>query len=145
MTRDELRDDIQAAFVRFIADVILFNHVVSQREGLGPSDGQFLTLLEAHGPLTAGELAARTGLTTGSTTGVIDRLEQAGLVHRDRDPADRRRVIVSPDEAAVAARMYPHYAGQAAHLSRVLATRTDKDLQVIAAFLDDVLAGRPDG
>ena len=44
--------------------------------------------------MTAGELARATGLTTASITGVIDRLEEAGFVHRDRDPHDRRRVVV---------------------------------------------------
>src|SRR6185312_5639482 len=46
------------------------------------------------GPLTAGEMARRAGLTTASMTGVIDRLEAAGFVRRTRDPADRRRVVV---------------------------------------------------
>src|SRR5215813_2078068 len=35
-----------------------------------------------------------TCLTTASITGVVDRLEEAGFVHRDRDPHDRRRVVV---------------------------------------------------
>ena len=48
------------------------------------------------GPITAGELAERTGLTTGAITGVIDRLEKAGFVRRVKDPDDRRRVIIEP-------------------------------------------------
>jgi DNA-binding transcriptional ArsR family regulator len=44
--------------------------------------------------LTAGELARATGLTTASITGVADRLEEAGYVRRERDPADRRRVVI---------------------------------------------------
>lgn len=134
------RARIQAGVIRLIADVILFNHAVAQREGLGPSDAQFLTLLQAHGPMTAGALSARTGLTTGSTTGVIDRLEAVGLVHRTWDPADRRRVIVTADHDAIGRRMMPHYAGQAERLAAVLASRSDDELEVIAAFLDDVLA-----
>lgn len=139
-----LTDRIQSAVVRLIADVILFNHAIAQREGLGPSDGQFLTLLQTHGPMTAGELSARTGLTTGSTTGVIDRLEAAGLARRARDPEDRRRVIVTPDESGIARRMQPHYAGQAAHLAGVLDARSDDELRVIATFLEDLVAGAAD-
>ena len=44
--------------------------------------------------MTAGELAERTGLTTGAVTGVVDRLEEAGFVRREDDPGDRRRVIL---------------------------------------------------
>ncbi|HEX6256522.1 MAG TPA: MarR family transcriptional regulator [Euzebyales bacterium] len=143
-TSEALRGEIRSSVVRFIADAVLFNHAVAQREGLGPSDAQFLTLLRAHGPMTAGELSARTGLTSGSTTGVLDRLEHAGLAVRRRDPEDRRRVIVSADEAGLAARLGPHYAEQAERLDQVLARRSHDDLRVVAAFLADVLADRPE-
>lgn len=141
-TTDALRDRARTAVVRFIADVILYNHVVAQRAGLGPSDGQFLTLLQVHGPMTAGELSARTGLTTGSTTGVIDRLERAGLVRRVRDMHDRRKVIVTPDDEAISRRMFPHYAGQAERLSRVLDRRTSDEIETIAGFLEELVAER---
>ncbi|MFB7577271.1 MarR family winged helix-turn-helix transcriptional regulator [Streptomyces sp. NPDC056165] len=49
--------------------------------------------------MTPGELAARTGLTTGPTTRLIDRLEQAGYVRRVPDPGDRRKVIVEPADS----------------------------------------------
>ncbi|HSJ45128.1 MAG TPA: MarR family transcriptional regulator [Euzebyales bacterium] len=136
---DALRDRVQAAVVRFIADAILFNHVVAQREGLGPSDGQFITLLQVHGPMTAGELSARSGLTTGSTTGVIDRLERAGLAHRVRDRQDRRRVIVTPDDEAISTRVFPHYAGQAERLGRVLDQRTRDEIETVAVFFEELV------
>ena len=37
-------------------------------------------------------LAERVGLSTAATTLVVDRLERAGLVRRERDPDDRRTV-----------------------------------------------------
>src|SRR4051812_22674585 len=46
--------------------------------------------------MTLGELGARTGLTPGPTTRLIDRLETAGYVRRSPDPDDRRKVIVEP-------------------------------------------------
>ena len=44
-----------------------------------------------NGPSTAGEIARRTGLTSGAVTGLIDRLERLGLVERmaDRPTAAR--------------------------------------------------------
>ena len=139
-----LRERIQMAVVEFIARTILHNHVVAQREGLGGSDLQFLTLLQVHGPMTAGQLAQTTGLTTGTTTGVIDRLERAGLARRARDAQDRRKVIVLRNEAAINERMARHYAGHAEHLQRVLATRDGDQLRTIADFLTEVNS-TPDG
>jgi DNA-binding MarR family transcriptional regulator len=76
---------------------------------------------------------------------VIDRLERAGLARRARDPDDRRRVIVTPDDDGIARRMQPHCAGQAAHLQHVPAERSDDELRAIAAFLDDLLGGAAGG
>lgn len=141
---EDLHAAIQASVVQFIAQAVLFNHVVAQREGLNSSDGQFLTLLRMDGPMTAGRLAEVTGLTTGSTTGVIDRLERAGFVRRVRDHQDRRRVIVVPDEETIGRRLMPHYRGHAERLAGVLATRSAGELRVIADFLADVLSERAD-
>jgi hypothetical protein len=141
-TADELRDEIQATLIRFIADVVLFNQTVAQREGLNASDAQFLTLLQVHGPMTPGQLAARTGFTTGATTGVLDRLERAGFAQRTRDEHDRRKVIVSPQWDAIQARLYPRYEGQARHLAAVLRTRSHEELGVIAGFLSDLMPGQ---
>ena len=58
------------------------------------TDMQVMDILESTGPMTAGQLADLTGLTTGAITGMLNRLEEAGLVRRERDPSDGRRVIV---------------------------------------------------
>ncbi|HEY3368358.1 MAG TPA: MarR family transcriptional regulator [Symbiobacteriaceae bacterium] len=58
------------------------------------TDMQVIDILDITGPATAGQLADVTGLTTGAITGMINRLEEAGLVRRERDPNDGRRVIV---------------------------------------------------
>lgn len=55
---------------------------------------QVIDILDSAGPATAGQLAELTGLTTGAITGMLNRLEEAGLVRRERDPEDGRRVIV---------------------------------------------------
>src|SRR5207248_10209509 len=58
------------------------------------TDMQVMDILDSTGPTTAGQLADLTGLTTGAITGMLNRLEEAGLVRRERDPNDGRRVIV---------------------------------------------------
>jgi DNA-binding MarR family transcriptional regulator len=71
-----------------------FYRAAAARAGMTVSDLQVLDLLESAGPSTAGQLADLTGLTTGAITGMINRLEEAGHVRRERDPSDGRRVIV---------------------------------------------------
>jgi len=139
-TKARLADQVQGQLVAMIAQVVLFNHAVSASLGLGASDSQFLTLLQSRGPMTPGQLAAATGLTSGTVTGVIDRLEKADLVGRERDPVDRRKVLVVPVPDAVE-RLAPLYAGQGAMLQGVLATRTAAELEVISTFLAEILAG----
>ncbi|MGN6675627.1 MAG: MarR family winged helix-turn-helix transcriptional regulator [Thermomicrobiales bacterium] len=73
-----------------------FFQAIADQLGLDVSAVQCSNLLDLLGPLTAGQLAELTGLTTGAITAVVDRLERAGYVARERDPHDRRRVIVRP-------------------------------------------------
>ena len=64
------------------------------RTGMTVTDIEVIDSLDSVGPMTAGQLADLTGLTTGAITGMLNRLEEAGLVRRERDPLDGRRVIV---------------------------------------------------
>src|SRR4051812_119107 len=76
--------------------VVVFHHAVSRRLGLNAGDHKYADILMREGPMTAGKLAELTGLTSGAITGMVDRLQRAGWVKRVPDPADRRRVIVTP-------------------------------------------------
>ncbi|HEX6556583.1 MAG TPA: MarR family winged helix-turn-helix transcriptional regulator [Ktedonobacteraceae bacterium] len=71
-----------------------FFQAAAARIGMTVTDMQVIDLLESTGPATAGQLADLTGLTTGAITGMLNRLEETGLVRRERDPNDGRRVIV---------------------------------------------------
>jgi DNA-binding MarR family transcriptional regulator len=133
-TRD-IHDRIQDALVRTIANVVVFNAQVAEQLGLGVSDMQFMSYLQQEGPLSPGRLSELSGLKSGSVTGVIDRLEAAGWVHRERDQSDRRKVRVVLDEERLNAAESP-YAGQAAQLRRVLDAFRDEELDVIARFLE---------
>jgi DNA-binding MarR family transcriptional regulator len=126
---------------RLIASSILFNHEVAEKLGLGASDGQFMTLLELHGPLTPGRLAALSGLSTGTVTGVIDRLERAGFVQRDRAPDDRRKVIVSRDVERIEREMVPLYAEHGRRLFELLGEYDEERLAVIAEFMSRMAGG----
>src|SRR5438067_6475245 len=71
-----------------------FFRAAAARTSMTDTDMQVLDLLESTGEASAGQLADLMGLTTGTFTGILNRLEKAGLVHRERDPNDGRRVIV---------------------------------------------------
>lgn len=66
--------------------------------GVNRTDCRCLDVIERAGRISAGQLAIEAGLTTGSVTAVIDRLEARGYVRRIADPADRRRVFVEITE-----------------------------------------------
>lgn len=70
------------------------NQLVADRLGMNRTDLRCLSIIQSRGPLTAGQLAEASGLTTGAVTAVLDRLERAGYARRLPDPADRRRVLV---------------------------------------------------
>ncbi|MEU6412562.1 MarR family transcriptional regulator [Microbispora sp. NPDC046933] len=87
-------DDAGAVYRRYLSAVMLHGHASAKAVGLGATDLYALNILGLGGAMTPGELGRRTGLTTGPTTRLIDRLEQAGYVRRAPDPEDRRKVIV---------------------------------------------------
>ena len=74
----------------------LFSHAVAERVGMHATDIETMDLLNTLGTMTAGELSQRTGLTSGATTRLIDRLVQKGYVRRMADETDRRRVLIEP-------------------------------------------------
>jgi hypothetical protein len=76
-----------------------FDKLAAGRLGVNDTDLHCLNIVENSGGLTAGDLAAQSGLTSGGITGVIDRLERAGYVRRVSDPGDRRlvKIEVTPE------------------------------------------------
>ncbi|GGJ60932.1 MarR family winged helix-turn-helix transcriptional regulator [Streptomyces brasiliensis] len=95
-TRSRLLAELATVSRRYMAAYALFNQAVADHLGLHPTDLQCLNLLTLEpGPVTTGRIAELTGLTTGSATRLVDRLERAGYVVRERDATDRRRVLVA--------------------------------------------------
>jgi DNA-binding MarR family transcriptional regulator len=90
----ELIDELVSQFRMSGNQDSAFDGVAAERLGVNRTDLHCLNIIENRGGLTAGELAAEAGLTTGAVTGVIDRLERVGYARRVPDPADRRRVKV---------------------------------------------------
>jgi len=117
--------------------VVMFHQAIADRLGLNTTDHECADILSRTGPITAGEIAELTGLTTGAITGVIDRLEAVGFVRRERDPNDRRRVIVQltidPERERQIHRLFEPMA-QA--MMNLCATYNDRDIAVIRDFME---------
>src|SRR5215470_10853577 len=94
LARRHLESEFLLAVRRAGSVLQLLGAASADKIGINVTDLNCLNILALGGHLTAGELAKQTGLTTASITGVIDRLEEAGFVRRERDPSDRRRVVI---------------------------------------------------
>jgi DNA-binding MarR family transcriptional regulator len=70
------------------------DEVAARIYGLNRTDMRALEIVSRLGALTPTELARKLGFTTGGVTTVIDRLENAGYVRRQKDRSDRRRLMV---------------------------------------------------
>jgi DNA-binding MarR family transcriptional regulator len=112
----------------------LFSHAVAERLGLASTDLECLDVLLAEGRLTVGRLAELTGLTTGSATRMVDRLEQSGYVKRIADPTDRRRVLVEPAPGANDKLHALHDSIRSAQ-TKVVADYNDDQLRLLVDFL----------
>ncbi|GAA3398228.1 MarR family winged helix-turn-helix transcriptional regulator [Cryptosporangium minutisporangium] len=134
-SRAQLLSAVTTAARRHHAAYTLFNQALADRLGLHPTDLQCVSLLALEPePLTTGEIAKLTGLTSGSATRLVDRLERAHLVERRPDPQDRRKARVSlttQRDAELEAAW--HVPGSA--FVQALEGFTDEELAVIERYL----------
>ena len=108
MSRAKLMQELEHALRRSSGQGAIYAQTVADVAGVSRSDMECLDFLNLEGRVTAGRLAEVTGLTTGAITGVVDRLEKAGLVRRERDGEDRRKVFIAvvPENVAKIGRLY---------------------------------------
>jgi DNA-binding MarR family transcriptional regulator len=112
----------------------LLNHQVGARVELKDVDLDCLELIDRRGPLSPSALARRAGLHPATMTGILDRLERGGWVARDRDPNDRRAVVVRARRER-GAELFRLYSGMSASIDRICAGYTDAELELLAGFL----------
>src|SRR5215217_9146772 len=112
----------------------LLNHQVGAHLELRDIDLGCLDTIARNGPLSPSALARRAGLHPATVTGILDRLERGGWVARERDPSDRRAVLVRAlrDRNAEVFRLY---AGMNTAMDQLCASYGDDELQLLADFL----------
>ena len=112
----------------------LLNHHIGAHLDLKDVDLDCLDLITRHGPLSPSSLARRAGLHPATMTGILDRLERGGWVARERDPSDRRAVVVRAlrERNAELMRLY---SGMNASMDKICAGYGDHELELLADFL----------
>jgi DNA-binding transcriptional ArsR family regulator len=132
--RQRMEGDFLLAMRRNGSIMQLLGQVSAERIGINATDLNCLNIVALGGPMTAGELARATGLTTASITGVLDRLEEGGFVRRERDPKDRRRVIVTLNPGPGLREIGPTFGPLVRAWREAAAGYSDEDLRLLLDF-----------
>src|SRR5436305_14673587 len=125
-----IRDSLRALRIQ----LSLLNYRVGSQLGLKDVDLDCLDMLDSDGPLSPSALARRAGLHPATMTGILDRLERGGWVVRERDPSDRRGVVVRAlrDRTADLVRLY---GGMNRSMDEICAGYDEAELTLLADFL----------
>ena len=116
------------------AQLALLNHQVGQRLEMRDVDLDCLDIISRHGPLGASALARAAGLHPATMTGILDRLEKGGWIVRERDPQDRRAVVVRASRER-GAQVYELYSGMNSSMEELLDGYDESQLEVLVDFL----------
>jgi DNA-binding MarR family transcriptional regulator len=112
----------------------LLNLHIGSHLDLKDVDIDCLDLVARHGPVSPSALARRAGLHPATVTGILDRLERGGWVARERDPSDRRAVVVRALTGRTA-ELRRLYSGMNSSLDQICAGYGDTELELVADFL----------
>ncbi len=136
--RPEIITDLNWRLRSLTTSAVLAANSIAQKIGMGANDLRCAEILVRMGPMSAGELGERAGLTTGAITGIVDRLEKAGWAKRVPDQKDRRRVMIypGPQDTATVAGLYDSYLES---LTQLLGSYSDSELILMTEFIDGLI------
>ncbi len=123
---------------RQYSDASIFMHeAIARKAGLSGADHKYLGLILQHKSITAGDISKLTGLTTGAVTGLIDRLEEKGLLKRQFVKSDRRKVVVVPNIENSMKLLSPFFDELQQKTQKLLATFSEQEIQTIARYFTE--------
>lgn len=139
MPRDKselLVERAEQAAQDYQAAVDAFDEAAAVRLGVNRTDLRCIEILSRGEPATPGRLGTALGLTSGSVTAMLDRLERLGHVTRARDGLDRRKVLVhiTPETLRRVGGLYGPLAEEGAQ--ELIHHHTPEEIRLIAAFLE---------
>lgn len=111
---------------------------IGESLGVNVTDMAALDHLVNNGPMTPGQLAEHLKVTTAAATQIVDRLERAGHVARERRAHDRRKICVVPIQASID-RAFAQLAPMIEGLEGVIDRLSPDERQIIERFLDQVV------
>jgi DNA-binding MarR family transcriptional regulator len=133
MSKRDLTMQVVRGGREYSIGAVLFHRAVGQLLGVNVTDVKCLDIMTLKGSASPSELAEYTGLSTGATTAMLDRLENAGLIRRRPHPTDRRGIIVVLSKAAM--RKLPAiFASLAKAMEALVSSYTEKELKILADF-----------
>ena len=112
-------------------NLALFRSAMNEWAGLNATDMECLRLLFLRGVSTPSELARRTGLTSGATTAMLDRLEKTGLIERRPNPDDRRGTLIVPAKSS-AEKAASWFESARKAQDELISSYSEKELEIIA-------------
>ena len=131
--------EVRALLRELSSQLGLLNRQVGGQVDLREIDVGCLDFLARQGAMSPSGLARASGIHPATVTGILDRLEQGGWIARERDPADRRIVLVHP-LGKRAPELMRLYAGMNGAVDTICAKYSTKELATIADFLARVSA-----
>lgn len=132
--RRQLTNDIKNSLRDLRNQLSMLNRQVGARVDLKDVDLDCLDLISSHGPLSPTAAARRAGLHPATMTGILDRLERAGWIARERDATDRRSVVVRalPDRGR---ELYGLFSGMNEAMDDICSGYAQGELELLAGFL----------
>ena len=116
---------------------VLFQQNMAQKIGVSHTDLKSAEILNETGPITAGELSKITGLSTGSVTALINRLEKSGYVKRERDQLDGRKVMIMPIPERQE-QYKSHYQSLSMATKELCSAYNEQELILINQFVEEI-------
>jgi len=81
---------LSKSVIQFYEKMFSWESAIAKNSGLSPQQNHTIEIVGDEGPIRMKPLSEKLGVTTGTLTVMIDRLQKAGYVERLNDPADRR-------------------------------------------------------
>jgi DNA-binding MarR family transcriptional regulator len=132
--RRRLDREVRASLRDMTVQLTLLNHQVRGQLELKGTDLECLDLISRDGPLSPSALARRAGLHPATITGILDRLERGGWIARERDPLDRRAVLIRAERSR-GAEVLRLYSGMNSAMDQIIGEYDEAQLELVAGFL----------
>jgi DNA-binding MarR family transcriptional regulator len=133
--KQELVNQVIIGAREFGISAVLFRHAVGEVLGVNVTDMECLALIFFKGLATPTELSEYTGLTSGATTAMLDRLERAGLIERRPNPHDRRGTLIFIRKEAVN-EVGPLFESSRKAQDALVSSYSEQDLELLSEFFN---------